>query len=60
MNSCVVVTVLFKLAIDKIKKKIYLDAPGDVTYGIRAGVETLGPNWAQNAPTGFTLELHGY
>ena len=33
---------------------------GYTTYGIRAGVETLGPNWAQNDPTGFTLELHGY
>ena len=24
---------------------------GYITYGIRAIVETLGPNWAQNAPT---------
>ena len=31
---------------------------GDVTYGIIARVETLGPNWAQNAPTCFILELH--
>ena len=30
------------------------------TYGIRATVETLGPNWAQNAPTCFILELHVY
>ena len=27
---------------------------GYVTYGIRARVEPLGPNWAQNAPTCFT------
>ena len=33
---------------------------GYVTGGIRAGVETLGPNWAQNAATCFTLELHVY
>ena len=52
--------------INKRKKKlifstIYVDGgTRDTTYGIRAGVETLGPNWAQNAPTGFTLELHGY
>ena len=30
------------------------------TYGIRARVETLGPNWAQNAPTHFFLELLVY
>ena len=33
---------------------------GYATYGIRARVETLGPNWAQNAPTHFVLELHVY
>ena len=33
---------------------------GYVTYGIRATVETLGPNWAQKSPTCFTLELHVY
>ena len=33
---------------------------GYVTYGIRATVETLRPNWAQNAPTCFILELHVY
>ena len=32
----------------------------DITYGIRARVETLGPNRAQNAPTCFVLELHVY
>ena len=33
---------------------------GYTTYGIRATVKTLGPNWAQNAATCFTLELHVY
>ena len=33
---------------------------GYITYGIRARVETLGPNWAQNAPTHFVFELHAY
>ena len=33
---------------------------GYVTGGIRAGFETLGPNWAQNSPTCFILELHVY
>ena len=33
---------------------------GYTTYGIRAKVETLGPNWDQNAPTFSTLELHVY
>ena len=30
------------------------------TNGIRARVEKLGPNWAQNAPTHFVLDLHVY
>ena len=30
------------------------------TYGIRARVETLGPNWAQDAPTPFSSKLHLY
>ena len=29
-----------------------------VTYGIRARVETLRPNWDPNAPTHFVLEIH--
>ena len=33
---------------------------GYITYGIGAQVETLGTNWAQNAPTCFTLALHVY
>ena len=32
----------------------------DITYGIKAKVETLGTDWAQNAPTCFTMELHFY
>ena len=31
---------------------------GYATNGIRATVETLGPNWTQNAPTCFTIEVH--
>ena len=31
-----------------------------ITYGIRARVKTLGPNWARNAPTHFVLDLHVY
>ena len=37
-----------------------LSFKGYTKYGIRATVETLGPNWAQNAPTCFTLELRVY
>ena len=38
----------------------YVSYRGDITYGIKAGVKTLGLDWAQNSPTCFILELHVY
>ena len=57
-NSCVLIEICFNLRFDERKK--FIEIQGVVTYGIGARVETLGPNWAQNTPTHFVLDLHGY